>query len=57
MVVQPKISVDDFEAFIALPENSDRLLELIDGEIVEKVPTQEHGYLASLLNARIFIYL
>jgi Uma2 family endonuclease len=32
-----------FEAFIERPENADRLLELIDGEIVEKVPTEEHG--------------
>ncbi|MEZ4668149.1 MAG: Uma2 family endonuclease [Anaerolineae bacterium] len=33
----------DFETFIDQPENSDRLFELINGEIVEKVPTQQHG--------------
>lgn len=28
-----------FETYALLPENEDRILELIDGEIVEKVPT------------------
>jgi Uma2 family endonuclease len=36
-------SIDEFEAFIGLPENADRLFELINGEIVEKVPTEEHS--------------
>jgi Uma2 family endonuclease len=39
-------TVDEFEAMIAKPENSDRLFELIDGEIVEKVPTLEHGVIS-----------
>jgi Uma2 family endonuclease len=44
MAVQKKLyTVDDFEAFIARPENRDRLFELIDGEIYEKMPTEEHG--------------
>jgi Uma2 family endonuclease len=57
MAVQPKITAQAFEEFISLRVNSDRRFELVDGEIVEKTPTEEHGYLASLLNARIFIYL
>jgi Uma2 family endonuclease len=36
-------TVDEFEAFIAQPDNDERLFELIEGEIVEKVPTLEHG--------------
>jgi len=44
MVVQPKlITVDEFEHYIAQSENRDRLFELINGEIVEKVPTEPHG--------------
>ena len=44
MVVEQKShTVADFEAFIAQPENTDRLFELIDGEIVEKMPTEKHG--------------
>ena len=33
----------EFEEYIERPENADRLLELINGEIFEKVPTEEHG--------------
>jgi hypothetical protein len=36
-------SVDEFEQLINLPENRERLLELINGEIVEKMPAEEHG--------------
>lgn len=44
MVIQDRLyTVDEFEEFIAHPENRDRLFELINGEIVEKVPTQQHG--------------
>lgn len=32
-----------FEAWAESPENSERLLELINGEIVEKMSTEEHG--------------
>jgi len=43
------VTVDDFERFIAQPENVHRLFELIDGEISEKVPTQLHGLIAGLI--------
>lgn len=46
-------TIEEFEQFIALPENADRRFELIDGEIVEKVPTEEHGVIA----ARILMWL
>ncbi|MFN8487747.1 MAG: Uma2 family endonuclease [Caldilineaceae bacterium] len=42
-------TVDEFERFLRLPENLDRLFELIDGAIVEKMPTQEHGLVATNL--------
>jgi Uma2 family endonuclease len=35
--------LDEFARILALSENRDRLLELIDGEIVEKLPTERHG--------------
>jgi Uma2 family endonuclease len=50
-------TIDEFEAYIALPEHADRRFELIDGEIVEKVPTEEHGVIVSILNGEIYIYL
>lgn len=57
MVIQPKVTIQDFEAFVGLPENSERLFELIDGKIVEKMPTEEHGFLVMFLAGEIYIYL
>src|SRR5215475_2381417 len=48
MTIQPKLfTVAEFEQFLALPEHRDRSFELIHGEIVEKVPTEEHGLIAA----------
>mgnify|MGYP000496770749 CR=1 FL=1 len=45
MVVERKLtSVNEFEQFLA--QSDHRLFELIDGEIVEKMPTREHGIIA-----------
>jgi Uma2 family endonuclease len=58
MVVEKKrYTVGDFEAFLELPENQDRLFELIDGEIVEKMPTLKHATLAARLTIRIGIFV
>jgi Uma2 family endonuclease len=54
---ETRVTVTDFEDFIALPENRDRNFELIDGEIVEKMPTQKHGALAALFTVELGIYL
>jgi Uma2 family endonuclease len=44
MAVEQRLyTVEEFEQIADSPENADRLLELIDGEIVEKVPTEQHG--------------
>ncbi|MBZ0297255.1 MAG: Uma2 family endonuclease [Anaerolineae bacterium] len=45
-VQQTLYTVEEFEDILARPENRDRLLELVDGEIVEKVPAQKHGVIA-----------
>lgn len=48
MVTLPQLmTVTEFEQFLALPENKDRLWELIEGRPVEKMPTQEHGTFAA----------
>lgn len=44
---------NDFEKFIARPENRDRLFELINGEIVEKVLTQWQGIIVLNIAADI----
>jgi Uma2 family endonuclease len=36
-------TIADLERLEQQPENADRLFELINGEIIEKVPTEEHG--------------
>jgi Uma2 family endonuclease len=44
------IDADEFEQFIARPENRDRNFELIDGVIVEKtMPTEEHAHIVGLI--------
>lgn len=57
MVVQSPVTLDKFEEFINLPENRDRLFELIDGEIIEKVPTEEHGIMALDIGTEFNLYL
>jgi Uma2 family endonuclease len=49
-------TVDDFEKFAALPENRDKLLELIYGEINEKMPTEKHSILAGLFFMFFMLY-
>ncbi len=51
------ITVDEFEEILARPENSDRLLELIHGEIVEKMPTWEGGVIAVDVGTDFNLYL
>jgi Uma2 family endonuclease len=58
MAVQSKpYTVDEFEQLLALPENRDRLLELINGEIVEKMPTEEHGIIVLRIGSRLLIFV
>ncbi len=52
-----RMSVQQYEQMIAQPENADRLLELIDGEIIEKMPSQLHALIAHILNGFLFVYL
>lgn len=51
------MTADEFERWIALPENDDRLLELIHGEVTEKMPTQEHGKIAAIIVALIWQFM
>ena len=46
---QKLYTVDEFERLLTQPENQDRLLELIHGEIVEKMPTEEHSIIVGNL--------
>lgn len=57
LAVKTLFTVDEFEAFADAPENADRRFELIHGEIVEKVPTEEHGIIVLRLGSRLLGYL
>jgi Uma2 family endonuclease len=47
MAIQKKLyTVEEFEKFADSRENTDRRFELIEGEIVEKLPTEKHGTIA-----------
>jgi Uma2 family endonuclease len=53
---QKLYTVEEFEAYIAQPENTDRLLELINGEIIEKMPTELHAGIVFLIVGHLFVY-
>src|SRR5262244_2291470 len=58
MVAERKpISVAEFDKFLAMPENRDRIFQLINGEIVEKVVTQEHSVIVGFFVIEIGLYL
>ncbi len=58
MTVQKSaIPLEDFERFISLPENADRVFELVDGEIIEKMPTQLHAYIIQMISGFLFVFL
>ncbi len=52
-VAKKLITIAEFEQFVESPENSERRFELIDGELVEKMPTELHGYLAARFVIRL----
>ena len=57
-MIQNKLyTVEEFEKFADAPENDERRFELIDGEIVEKVPTEKHGVIVAKIVARILAFV
>lgn len=50
-------TVDEFWEIISRPENADRKLELINGEIVEDIPTEEHGFTSTNLVTAVGIHV
>ena len=52
MVVEHRlVTIEEYEAFLA--EHPDGLYELVHGEIVEKMVSQEHGVIATKISARL----
>lgn len=49
--------VAEFEQVLQQPENRERLLELINGEIVEKSSTEQHGEIVALIGAALLAFI
>ncbi len=57
MAIERRLTtVEMFEQVADTAENAERLLELIHGEIVEKVPTEEHGVATGNLHGFLWNY-
>jgi Uma2 family endonuclease len=57
MTTPTRLTTADFEAFLNQPENADRRFELIDGEIVETMPSHLHGIIVSRLVYLLMTFL
>ncbi|MBZ0279255.1 MAG: Uma2 family endonuclease [Anaerolineae bacterium] len=48
-------TIEDFQEFVGRPENDDRLFELINGEIVEKMPGRtSNSFLSMKLDRKVY---
>jgi Uma2 family endonuclease len=54
-IIQKNYTITEFENFLA--EHPGGLFELVYGEIVEKLPTEEYGLLAVRISTRLNILL
>ncbi|MCB9455283.1 MAG: Uma2 family endonuclease [Anaerolineaceae bacterium] len=57
MTIREKMTIAQYEAFLALPENANRRFELVFGEVIEKMPTQLHAYIIQMLSGFLFVFL
>jgi Uma2 family endonuclease len=58
MILQIKqITIEEFDKFVDLPENKDKLFEYIRGEIVEVPSNAYSSKISSRINGFLFIYL
>jgi Uma2 family endonuclease len=52
-----KITAQEYDVFLALPENADRCFELVQGVIVEKIPSFLHAFIIQMISGFFFVYL
>jgi Uma2 family endonuclease len=58
MAVQTqRMTLEEFERFAELPENADKLLEYIGGEVAEVVSNQRSSQVAARITGFMFMYL
>jgi Uma2 family endonuclease len=51
------LTLDEYHRIIDLPENRDRIFELIDGELIEKMPSFTPSRIALRIGSRFTLYL
>ncbi len=51
------VTVEEFQRIIEEAEKTDRLIELFNGEIIEKMPTVLHAVIVGLINGFLFMFL
>ena len=56
MFAEKRISAEEFERIVEQPPYSEGLYELIDGEIVQKMPDQTHGLIQAIIAAALVNY-
>ncbi|MBN2303978.1 MAG: Uma2 family endonuclease [Anaerolineae bacterium] len=56
-IAAPPVTAEAFEHLAALPENAEKRLELVGGEIIELVSNSYCSIIASRINGFLFIYL
>ena len=56
MVVQARLTVEQFEILAALPENADKRLEFIGGEVIEVVSNNYASQIAARILAKLIIF-
>jgi Uma2 family endonuclease len=54
--VTQQYTVEEFERLYLSPEKNNHLFELIDGKVHEKIPTQQHGLIASNINLALALF-
>ncbi len=57
MSTRDRMTVAQYDTFLAQSDSTDRRFELISGEIIEKMPTQLHAAIISLVNFFLMLYL
>jgi len=57
MTAREKFTTAQFDRFTAQPENINRRFELVNGDIVEKTPTQLHAYIIQMISGFLFVFL
>lgn len=53
MFAEKRITADEFERLVEQPPYSEGLYELIDGDIVQKMPNQIHGLIQAIIAAAL----